>query len=78
MSKTPPSKLSFEAAMTELESLVNGLEQGQMPLEASVKTYQRGLELIRHCQTRLSEVEQQIAVLDEQTLKPWSEPHAEH
>ena len=42
MTDTPVSELSFEAAMAELEQVVGRLETGDVPLEASIKLYERG------------------------------------
>lgn len=47
--------LSFEAALAELESIVQRLERGQLDLEASIAAYERGTALRRHCATKLEE-----------------------
>ena len=57
--------------MQELERLVSELETGQMPLDHVLAAYQRGAVLLAYCRDRLTEVEQQIEVLDNGTLKPW-------
>ncbi|MCB5190339.1 exodeoxyribonuclease VII small subunit [Methylobacillus arboreus] len=57
--------MSFENAMTELESLVAQIESGQLPLEQSLAAYKRGSELLQHCQKSLAEVEQQVRILNE-------------
>lgn len=59
--KPPPS---FEAALAELESLVQGMESGQLSLEESLAAYQRGAVLLRHCQGALAAAEQKIQVLE--------------
>jgi exodeoxyribonuclease VII small subunit len=64
---------SYEAALEELEQLVNLIESGQLPLEQLLTGYQRGAELLQFCRDRLQAVETQIKVLDEGTLKPWSQ-----
>jgi len=63
---------SYEAALAELEQLVARIESGQMPLDQLLQGYQRGAELLQFCRDRLHAVEQQIQVLDEGGLKPWS------
>lgn len=63
---------SYEAALAELEQLVARIESGQMPLDQLLQGYQRGAELLQFCRDRLQAVEQQIQVLDEGGLKPWS------
>ncbi len=62
---------SFEAAMAELEALVERMENGQLPLEASVAAYQRGTELLKYCETVLKDAEQKIKVLDNGALKDY-------
>jgi exodeoxyribonuclease VII small subunit len=64
---------SYEAALEELEQLVSLIESGQLPLEQLLTGYQRGAELLQFCRDRLQAVENQIRVLDEGTLKPWSQ-----
>jgi len=46
-------RLSFEQALTELESIVAELESGQAPLEQSIERYERGARLKAHCEARL-------------------------
>ena len=53
--KQPISKMSFEAALRELEDIVTGLESGDIPLEMSIASYERGTELKKHCEAKLSE-----------------------
>ncbi len=64
--------LSYEAALQELESLVAGMESGQLPLAQLLSGYQRGAELLAYCRAQLDAVEQQIKVLDNGALKPWT------
>ena len=63
---------SYEAALQELEQLVAQLESGQLPLDQLLTGYQRGAVVLSFCQQRLQAVEDQIQVLDEGVLKPWS------
>jgi exodeoxyribonuclease VII small subunit len=46
-------KLSFEEAFGELESLVRRLEEGKCPLDEAIKTFERGIGLKNHCDTKL-------------------------
>jgi exodeoxyribonuclease VII small subunit len=62
---------SFESAMEELNRLVAQLEEGELPLEASITAYQRGVELVRYCAAQLEKVDRQIEVLDKEMLKPF-------
>ena len=59
--KPPPS---FEAALAELESIVQGMETGKLSLEESLAAYQRGAALLKHCQGALTAAEQKIQVLE--------------
>ncbi|BBB63021.1 MULTISPECIES: exodeoxyribonuclease VII small subunit [unclassified Undibacterium] len=65
--------LSFEDAMAELNKLVNSMEAGELPLEASVSAYQRGSELVKYCASQLEKVEQQVKVLEAGMLKPFAD-----
>ncbi len=46
-------KLSFEEALSELESLVRHLEEGKCPLDEAIKTFERGISLKNHCDNQL-------------------------
>lgn len=63
---------SFEAALAELETIVAGMEAGQMPLEASLAAYKRGAELLQYCQAALQAAQQQVRVLEANTLRNFS------
>jgi exodeoxyribonuclease VII small subunit len=66
----PPT--SYEAALKELETLVQQMESGQLPLADLLAGYQRGAELLAYCRSQLDSVEQQIKVLDNGSLKSWT------
>ncbi len=55
----------FEAAISELESIVKALEEGDLALETSLALYERGVQLSRFCHARLEEAERRIEILDE-------------
>ena len=59
-------KITFEQAMAELDDIVRKLENGQIPLEEAVKTYERGMELKKICEEKLNAAELKIEKL---TLK---------
>jgi exodeoxyribonuclease VII small subunit len=63
---------SYEAAVAELEQLVNSMEGGQMPLDRLLGSYQRGAELLDYCRGRLKALEDQVKVLEEGRLKDWN------
>ena len=63
---------SYESALQELETLVQRMEAGQLPLADLLSGYQRGAELLSYCRAQLDAVEQQIKVLDNGALKNWT------
>lgn len=75
MAEIPPTAaagLTFEKALEELETLVARMEDGKLPLEESLAAYQRGAELIKFCESKLSDAQARIAVLDGDTLRDFS------
>jgi exodeoxyribonuclease VII small subunit len=71
-SATAPEPVSDETALAELERLVQAMEGAQMPLDQLLSSYRRGAELLQLCRTRLQAVEDQVKVLEEGQLKPWT------
>jgi exodeoxyribonuclease VII small subunit len=67
---TTPLPENYEAAQAELEQLVARMEGGSLSLEESLSAYRRGAALVAFCQQQLEKVEQQVRVLDGETLKP--------
>lgn len=67
---------SFEAASAELEKIVTAMEAGQMPLEASLAAYQRGVELLQYCQSKLQNAQQQVRILEAGMVKNFSQPES--
>lgn len=61
--------MTFEAALDELEQIVQSMESGRLPLEESLAVYRRGSELLKHCQQCLGNAEQQIQILDNGLLR---------
>ena len=55
--------LSFEQSLTELENIVQTLEQGDVRLEQAMSLFERGLNLSQSNQTKLKEEEQKIQIL---------------
>lgn len=54
---------SFEKALEELEAIVEELEKGNLPLEESLKKFERGIKLARFCDKKLKEAQKRILVL---------------
>lgn len=70
MTKTASSPKSFESAIAELEDIVQEMENGTISLEQALERYQRGVGLLKHCQTVLQTAEQKILQLDGEALVP--------
>jgi exodeoxyribonuclease VII small subunit len=60
MSEQDVSKMSFEQALGELETIVADLEKGDVALEQSIKIYERGEALKAHCETLLKAAEEKV------------------
>lgn len=54
---------TFEASLNQLETIVRQLEAGDLPLEDSLKLFEKGVKLSRECRERLNEAERRIEVL---------------
>ena len=57
---TDLSQMSFEEALRALEDVVRRLETGEVPLEESIRLYERGEQLRKHCQARLDAAQARI------------------
>lgn len=70
------TKLPFERAMDELESIVKRLEEGKVPLEESVAIYERGESLKQRCEELLRQAEARVEkiTLDASGKPAGSEP----
>ena len=58
-----PKSTKFEDALSELEAIVESLENGEQSLEQSLERFERGVSLSRFCQQSLSEAEQKVQIL---------------
>ena len=56
-------KFNLEKSLSDLETLVEDLESGDLPLEKAMKKFEEGIKLTRGCQTALQEAEQKVEVL---------------
>lgn len=70
------SAMSFEAAVAELEGIVEQLERGDVALDKSIEIYERGEALKAHCEKLLSAAEKRIEKirLDRQGQATGTEP----
>ena len=56
----PPS---FEAGLTELETVVKELENGELPLEQAIALFEKGVGLSDRCRQQLEEAETRVEIL---------------
>jgi exodeoxyribonuclease VII small subunit len=72
MSSNPsPPPENYEAALAELEQLIQRLDAGQLPLDQLLRYHERGLALLAYCRSRLQAVENQIRVVQDGKNTPW-------
>lgn len=74
MSEQNPQDLSFEDALNELESLVEQMERGELSLEDSLASFERGVALTRRCEAALKAAEQKVEILSHKTMEGEPEP----
>ncbi len=78
MPKTPPAEpdriAAFEQSLDELEQLVTRMEQGDMGLDDSLKSFERGIALYRDCQGALEQAELRVQQLLDPTRPDAAEP----
>ena len=55
--------INLEKALTDLETIVEELESGDLPLEKAMKKFEEGIKLTRNCQAALKEAEQKVEIL---------------
>lgn len=63
MTDKPVAEMTFEEAMSALESVVGQLERGDVALEASIALYERGAELKKHCAEKLAQAEARVEMI---------------
>ncbi|MEK6748926.1 MAG: exodeoxyribonuclease VII small subunit [Pseudomonadota bacterium] len=73
--------IDFEKSLAELEQLVAQLEKGDLPLEASLTAFERGVTLAQQCQAALKEAEQRVNILVQKNgqidVQPYNESDTE-
>jgi exodeoxyribonuclease VII small subunit len=58
-----PKEQNFEGAMSRLESIVEQMESGKLPLEDLIQRYEEGIKLVKVCQERLAIAEHKIEII---------------
>ena len=66
MSELEKTPASFEEAMQELEQIVQAMQSGNLPLEAAIDYYERGMKLQKYCEKQLEEVKKRMDKLQEE------------
>ncbi len=64
---------SFEDRLRRLQEVVSALENGELPLEDSVRLYKEGLALSRSCREQLEKARNEVRLLTEEGLEPFDE-----
>ncbi len=67
-------EMSFEESLAELQNIVEKLENGQLSLDESLLLFDTGIKLVRECDTKLRNVQQQVEKLIEENNCLKSEP----
>jgi exodeoxyribonuclease VII small subunit len=62
----------FEEAMERLEEIVQTLEQGELPLEDSLKAFEEGMKLAKFCSKKLEEAEKKVTLLVQESNGKYS------
>ncbi len=66
MATKKQSAKTFESQLQELETIVEAMEEGDLPLEDALKQFEQGVKLTKNCQQLLEKAKQRIQVLSEQ------------
>jgi exodeoxyribonuclease VII small subunit len=65
MAARKKATLDFEQSLTDLQNLVERLENGELSLEDSLTAFEQGVRLTRDCQAALAQAEQKVQILME-------------
>ena len=67
-------EMSFEESLVELEGIVEKLEKGQLSLDESLMLFEKGIKLVRECNTKLKSAQQKVEQLIEENGGLRTEP----
>ena len=68
-------EMTYEEAVKRLEEIVRRLENGEIPLEESLSSFQEGIALSRYCRKKLAEIEYRVeSLLKEEQPSPEAKP----
>lgn len=54
------ANMTFEEALSELEELISGIENGKQDLNTTINSFERGILLKKHCDSKLTEAKLKI------------------
>ncbi|MBV7299111.1 exodeoxyribonuclease VII small subunit [Enterovibrio paralichthyis] len=81
MAAKKPENMTFEETLKELDTIVTGLENGDLPLDTALKQFERGISLARQGQKTLTDAEQRVEILlaqdDNAPLEPFEDTRDE-
>ena len=77
MAKSAKTAASFESSLAQLEDIIQAMESGDMPLDAALASYKQGIELMKFCQQKLADAEQQLRILENDELTPLDISHGQ-
>ncbi len=69
--------VSFEQAINELEEIIKKLEEGRLPLEEAVISFERGTELKKICEEKLKNAQLKIEMLNSEQVESYSSSKSE-
>jgi exodeoxyribonuclease VII small subunit len=58
-----PAPVNFEQSLAQLEALVAHMESGELPLEEALRSFERGIQLTRECQSALQAAQHKVQIL---------------
>lgn len=64
------SEMTFEKAVEELDSIVEQMESGKLPLDDMINAYRRGAQLVRECREKLTAAQAEVKKLEKDNLIP--------
>ena len=77
MSKKADKLPNLETSLNEITQLIDAMEHGELSLEQSLEQFERGVTLVKHCQSILEEAEQKVKILVQKNNKATLTPYGE-
>jgi exodeoxyribonuclease VII small subunit len=61
--RSTSDEITFETSLHQLEEIVEALESGEVPLDETLKKFEDGMKLVKHCHEKLNEAEKKLKIL---------------